>query len=332
MARASDAVTEMLLKAHPGAVKEKDRCGRLPLHVAFFGVNPSDAVIEMLLKAHPDAVKERDLTGRLPLHFSLLYQPSAAVLTMILKAYPDATKERDELVGALPLHKALWNRHQKLIDGHGNKDENEDDPLIGTALEEARAFDAIIEMLIKAHPDAATELDVDGDTPLHKALAVRASGAVIEMLLKAHPDASKERDGYGRLPLHSALDGHGPASEAVIAMLLKACPDAAKERDGLDGTLPLHIALRKKASDAVIAMLFKEQSDISDFSPSDIASFVYSVHHSGVPWKMCIQRTMGQVLAKQPAHLISNFVCGKCACELCCRPRPEAEAAPGGDE
>eukprot|EP00811_Abedinium_folium_P016823 NODE_25756_length_576_cov_2.719376.p4 GENE.NODE_25756_length_576_cov_2.719376~~NODE_25756_length_576_cov_2.719376.p4 ORF type:complete len:76 (-),score=9.58 NODE_25756_length_576_cov_2.719376:21-248(-) len=55
-------------------------------------------------------------------------------------------------------------------------------------------------------------------------------------------------------------------------------------------------------------------------------------HRGGMLWKMCIERTVGQVLPKLASHTISKFVCGDCACELCCRPRPAAEAAPGGDE
>eukprot|EP00811_Abedinium_folium_P015314 NODE_24279_length_631_cov_3.416667.p3 GENE.NODE_24279_length_631_cov_3.416667~~NODE_24279_length_631_cov_3.416667.p3 ORF type:complete len:176 (-),score=45.05 NODE_24279_length_631_cov_3.416667:102-593(-) len=117
MAPASDAVIEMLFKAHPDAVKEKeDECGWLPL------------VIEMLFKAHPDAVKEKSAAGRLPLHLALMAPASDAVIEMLFKAHPDAVKEKDE-DGWLPLHRALA----------------------------AAASDAVIELLFKAHPDAVQE-------------------------------------------------------------------------------------------------------------------------------------------------------------------------------
>eukprot|EP00811_Abedinium_folium_P007209 NODE_16650_length_984_cov_4.809802.p1 GENE.NODE_16650_length_984_cov_4.809802~~NODE_16650_length_984_cov_4.809802.p1 ORF type:complete len:253 (-),score=32.22 NODE_16650_length_984_cov_4.809802:226-984(-) len=248
-----------------------------------------------------------------------------------------------------------------------------------TALE-SQASDTVIEMLSKAHPDAAKEKGRHGMLPLHLALKILASDTVIEMLFKAHPGAAKEEDEYGILPLHRALKIQ--TSDTVFEMLLKAHPRAAKKKD-VGGMLPLHLALRDRASDAVIELL----SGLANLSISDIASLVFDVspghathckfprlfpivragattlgayesvtsalmamswvgphsleeglrmfhvwHHGGKVWKMCIERTFGTFLPTLPSHTIANFVCGGCACEFCCRARPAAEAAPGGDK
>eukprot|EP00811_Abedinium_folium_P001866 NODE_11709_length_1269_cov_5.767075.p1 GENE.NODE_11709_length_1269_cov_5.767075~~NODE_11709_length_1269_cov_5.767075.p1 ORF type:complete len:395 (+),score=41.61 NODE_11709_length_1269_cov_5.767075:63-1247(+) len=362
--RASDAVIEMLLKACPGAAKERDDVyGMLPLHWAWKS-QASDTVVEMLLKAHPDAARQKDgKYGMLPLHMALESQASDTVIEMLLKAFPDAAQimcagefEFDEDPYCdLPLHLAL---------GH-------------------RASDAVIEMLLKAYPGAAKEKDyVYGMLALHWASKSQASDAVIEMLLQAHPGAAKEKDYEHILPLHVALESR--ASDTVIEMLLKAHPDAAKGRYGrYYDILALQMALESRASDAVIEKL----SGLANLSTSDIALLVHNVsarhashgrfprlfpiikagattlgsfesvtsalmatswlglhslkeglrvfrawHHGGKLWKMCIERTFRQFLPKLASHTISSFVCGECACELCCRPRPAAEAAPGGDQ
>eukprot|EP00811_Abedinium_folium_P036528 NODE_9228_length_1438_cov_5.930587.p1 GENE.NODE_9228_length_1438_cov_5.930587~~NODE_9228_length_1438_cov_5.930587.p1 ORF type:complete len:427 (+),score=55.06 NODE_9228_length_1438_cov_5.930587:1-1281(+) len=401
MWRASDTVIEMLFKAHPDAVKEKDGDGMLPLHLALekasdtviemlFAPHPdaakdkggggmlpphrvlkhqaSDTVIEMLFKAHPDAVKEKGGDGMLPLHLALKHQASDTVIEMLLTAHPDAVKEKDGH-GMLPLHYGMLPLHRAFKIWKG---------LPRDVACECQA--SIIEMLVKAYPNAAKEQDGGRMLPLHRALMWRASDTVIEMLFKAHPGAAKQKGEYGWLPLHSAL--RSQASETVIEMLFKAHPNAAKEKD-VDGMLPLHRASRDRASDAVIQML----SGLASLSTSDIASFVHDVspghashgklprlfpiliagattlgsfesttsalmamswvrphsleeglrlfrvwHRGGKLWKMCIERTFGQLLPSLASHTIANFVCGGCACEFCCRPRTVAEAAPGGDK
>eukprot|EP00811_Abedinium_folium_P006527 NODE_16015_length_1017_cov_3.046067.p1 GENE.NODE_16015_length_1017_cov_3.046067~~NODE_16015_length_1017_cov_3.046067.p1 ORF type:complete len:324 (+),score=38.96 NODE_16015_length_1017_cov_3.046067:115-972(+) len=281
----------------------------------------SDAIVEVLLKAHPDAVSEEDRFGQLPLHWALRARASNAVIVMLCKAHPDAVKEKDGDNVMLPLHWAL----------------------------DGRASDTVIEMLFKAHPDAVKEKDCcNGMLPLHWALRAQFSDAVVEMLLKAHPDAVREEDRSGKLPLHLALGAH--ASHAVIEMLLKAHPDAANLSTREIASLVYSVASNDFFSLDKIPRLFPIVSGgtttLGAFESVTSAlmarcqgevlgkslGLLRVWHHGGMLWKMCIVRTVGQVLPQDAAHIISKFVCGKCACELCCRPRPEAEAAPGGDE
>eukprot|EP00811_Abedinium_folium_P035163 NODE_7980_length_1533_cov_3.870555.p1 GENE.NODE_7980_length_1533_cov_3.870555~~NODE_7980_length_1533_cov_3.870555.p1 ORF type:complete len:282 (+),score=37.93 NODE_7980_length_1533_cov_3.870555:560-1405(+) len=281
----------MLFKANPDAVKEWDRDGSLPLHIALCPVRASNAVKEMFF-----------------MHTALEVRPSDAVIGMLLNAHPDAAKKRDGN-GRQPLHAAL----------------------------EVRASDALIEMLLKAHTYAAKERDGNGWLPLHRALRDRASDAIIEMLFKENPDAVKTRSGNGWQPLHRVLVG---ASVAVIEMIIKADPDVAYLSTKIGIAWLARSLSQKPASDKFHDLFCIVSSGATTLGALESAtsalmamrlgderlnaslSMLRVWHHGGMMWKMCIKRTVGQILPEMPAHIISAFVCGKCACELCCRPRP----------
>eukprot|EP00811_Abedinium_folium_P005316 NODE_14897_length_1079_cov_2.882353.p1 GENE.NODE_14897_length_1079_cov_2.882353~~NODE_14897_length_1079_cov_2.882353.p1 ORF type:complete len:347 (-),score=9.37 NODE_14897_length_1079_cov_2.882353:39-1079(-) len=319
--RASDTVIEMLFKAHPDAAKEKDGYGMLPLHRAL-KILASDTVIEMLFKAHPYAVKLHDVDGMLPLHRALKIQASDTVIEMLFKAHPNAAKELGGYTaygpyGALPLQLAL----------------------------KFQASDTVIEMLLRAHPDAAKQNDVNGTPALHTALESQASDTVFGMLLKAHPGAAKEKPLYGMLPLHRA--SRDRASDAVIEMLsglanLSISDIASLVHDvspghACHGKFPrlfpiVSACATTLGSFASVTSALMAMSWVGPYSLEEGLRLSRVWHHGGKLWKMCIERTFGQFLPRSVSHTISNFVCGECACELCCRPRPAAEAAPGADK
>ena len=56
-----------MLKATPGAAREKDSKGRLPLHLAAER-GAKVVMVRELLAAHPQAAKVKDGEGKLPLH------------------------------------------------------------------------------------------------------------------------------------------------------------------------------------------------------------------------------------------------------------------------
>mmetsp|Transcript_114894 Transcript_114894/g.228681 ORF Transcript_114894/g.228681 Transcript_114894/m.228681 type:complete len:521 (-) Transcript_114894:321-1883(-) len=129
-------------------------------------------------------------------------------------------------------------------------------------------------MLLQAYPDAASCKRL-GEHPLHLALKKGASEAVVQMLLQAYPAAASCSPG-GRYPLHLALDEG--ASEAVVRMLLQAYPAALYgegqvhpnvapslpySEDGLFFPYPLQMALKHKATDAVVQMLFQAYAEAS---------------------------------------------------------------------
>ena len=91
--------------------------------------------------------------GRLPLHYAAAKQASEAVVVALLAAHPGAVKEQNRVRQPCPTH---LPRHA----------------LARISLPRAQI----------------------GRLPLHEAAATRASEAVVRVLLAAHPGASKEKD------------------------------------------------------------------------------------------------------------------------------------------
>ncbi len=133
----------MLIDAYPAAAAEKDSAGNLPLHNAVSN-GACVEVVDMLLKAHPEAAREKNKGQESPLHVvykmtkpSTLHVASfrktvpSGVVQMLIDAYPAAAAEKDS-AGNLPLHYAVWN---------------------GACVE-------VVDMLLKAHPEAARECEM----------------------------------------------------------------------------------------------------------------------------------------------------------------------------
>eukprot|EP00811_Abedinium_folium_P015099 NODE_24071_length_639_cov_3.203125.p1 GENE.NODE_24071_length_639_cov_3.203125~~NODE_24071_length_639_cov_3.203125.p1 ORF type:complete len:166 (+),score=15.64 NODE_24071_length_639_cov_3.203125:115-612(+) len=165
-------------------------------------------------------------------------------------------------------------------------------------------------MLFKAHPEAAKEQDVDGMLPLHRASRDRASDAVITMLL-----------------------GSANLSISDIASLVYDVSPGYASHGNFPRLFPIvgagatTLGSFESVTSALMATSWTWPHSLEE------GLRIFRVwHHGGKLWKMCIERTFGQFLPKLASLTISNFVCGECACELCCRPRPAAEAAPGGDK
>ena len=88
---------------------------------------------------------------------------------------------------------------------------------------------------------------------------LRAAG-VVQALLKSRPMAAKAKLN-GEPPLHCAVKKQ--ASDEVVAALLAAHPDAARA-EGRNGELPLHCADRRQASVAVVAALLAAHPDAAN--------------------------------------------------------------------
>jgi hypothetical protein len=89
--QATDAVVQSLLTAYADGTKVKAVGGNLPLHYAA-ACSASDAVAEMITKIYPDATKGKDLAGNLPLHLACQHRASPGVVTTLLGAYDDAAQ------------------------------------------------------------------------------------------------------------------------------------------------------------------------------------------------------------------------------------------------
>ena len=92
---------------------------------------------------------------------------------------------------------------------------------------------------------------------LHELLLKSDSTTEAEVLatLAAHPESAKERDPTSNsLPLLIAVRER--ASGAVVEKLLALCPEAVKEKNS-DQKLPLHHAAARNAPEAAVRALIK---------------------------------------------------------------------------
>jgi hypothetical protein len=106
-----------VLSANPAAAKELDNERRSPLHAALSFGSPASLAIPVL-QAWPGAVKQRDRRGAVPL-FQALYgavtrfgshkQAPPAVVLAVLASWPDAASEQTGHC-MTPLHAAMDNR------------------------------------------------------------------------------------------------------------------------------------------------------------------------------------------------------------------------------
>lgn len=91
------------------------------------------------------------------------------------------------------------------------------------------SLDAVHE-LIRAFPQAVTDQDILGDTPLHVAASFpETSAAVIKLLLDTEPTAASIVNHEGLMPLHMACR-YAPKNEEVILLLLEKFPYAARHQ------------------------------------------------------------------------------------------------------
>jgi ankyrin repeat protein len=97
---------------------------------------------------------------------------------------------------------------------------------------------------------------------LSEALKNNYSSKRVEELLHLYPNAAEvEKDKSGWMPLHVALKKK--ASPDIITMIFKAFPKAAEVRDSW-GSLPLHCALLRLASVDVINVLLKAYPEAAE--------------------------------------------------------------------
>lgn len=117
-------VVSCLLTKYPDAIRHRDHCGRLPLHViAMNAAEPS--LISLLIEAYPGAVATRDNQGRLPIHHYTDRRTVAAAISSRREIYPNRAMLLLEgnlktlLVadndGYLPLHLACMRSSRSLL-------------------------------------------------------------------------------------------------------------------------------------------------------------------------------------------------------------------------
>ena len=94
-----------------------------------------------VVKADPDAAKTKDENGRTALFYYYKFESSEEILAWLITAYPEAakTKETDDR-GEAPLHR-LCQKSSKTVN--------------------------MVKCILEMHPDAITDYNSDGNTPLY---------------------------------------------------------------------------------------------------------------------------------------------------------------------
>eukprot|EP01043_Picozoa_sp_COSAG02_P030553 COSAG02_NODE_1955_length_10267_cov_15.640736_1_plen_1378_part_00 len=195
-----------ILEAFGGACEQKNKYGRLPLHLALEHKAGRD-ILKQILDTNAAACTERDKDGRLPLHLALLYKADSDVLEWIVAANTDACCKRPERTRDLPLHLALRTN----VEAPG------------------------LMRILEANRKACGEPDSEGRVPLHLAAMYNAPLDVVRCILHAHdevlledPKAQKagQKDHRGCSPLHLAAMYLAPIT--VVQELVDANPDMCK--------------------------------------------------------------------------------------------------------
>mmetsp|Transcript_24773 Transcript_24773/g.30461 ORF Transcript_24773/g.30461 Transcript_24773/m.30461 type:complete len:507 (-) Transcript_24773:712-2232(-) len=93
----NSSLLRLAMKMYEDDTYEKDRFGRLPVHVAAKYCK-DNAILEDLLKLHPKAAFKRDNFGRLPLHVALLNSPNLRRVQMLLKFNKKSAVEKCNLM------------------------------------------------------------------------------------------------------------------------------------------------------------------------------------------------------------------------------------------
>lgn len=83
-----------------------------------------------------------------------------------------------------------------------------------------------VQALLDASPQAVSDQDVHGDTPLHLAACTNCSVDVVQMLLDACPTVVSMKNHEGLMPLHVACRYANRDSGALIALLVETYPYA----------------------------------------------------------------------------------------------------------
>jgi ankyrin repeat protein len=251
--KASGETIELLIKAHPSALKTSDLNGATPLHHGAAHGAPLESLVIMSTQ-HPAAVQAKAMNGWTPLHYLAACGEGATVeaTRLFVNAWSGAVRAPDDN-GRTPLHVACalgsplvvvnsllqrWTgaAAARQADAAGNT------PLHHAAQKSTNA--QVIHAVRAAYPAAAVAISSDaGCTPAHLAASRGAEMTVVMMsaLLQGeneHP--SLLLCSYrGLTPLHAAIASD--CSADVVQMLTRMCPKACHVSSN-EGRTPLHVA------------------------------------------------------------------------------------------
>jgi len=232
--------------------------GQTPLHTAVTNDNLQavDAIIKATRSNSNDSLSQRDKFGRLPLHVAVMAGASLGLFKLLISSYPTALWTPDNK-GYTPLHHAFHVDPDKvgwwspscsckksrlhhagikyllgvvkfLIRHHGEDTQRAlwmGDSCGRLPLHHAMAEDGrVVEVLLREMGQACrSNADSAGRTVFHVALECHASYKTMEVLLDHHDSVQLDQlDGRGRLPLLVACESDCPID--VVYLLIRRAP------------------------------------------------------------------------------------------------------------
>lgn len=272
---ASLEVSRRIYEAYPGAIREVNSEGMMPLHVALFhGVN-EDAVrfllekwqgsvrvsfkngytalhcaVRVSLESRPLKENDTELEGTQdgavssPTEEETLLGPNVAVKN--LHSYNENCDRRSVVnVNVVKLIHRRWPDAIKTPAGQLCLIPLTDALISGAPLE-------VIKYLHEEWPEGLT-LQNQAIPPLHAAMTGRCSADVVDFLIQENPNSIWESSELAGTPLHMGIRLGAPLE--CINLLLDKCGPARAARMQFGGDLLLHCALKARADIEIIRRL-----------------------------------------------------------------------------
>ena len=267
--RPSLEIIRDLLQACPKLARMPNQNGEYPLHVAS-SFRASESVISLLVKSFPEAAGLPTHSGTYVLHLLCDYGTTYGVLHHVLRTKESiaSLSKEDPIYQRKPLHilngrknmrscqrardtmRALRLRIRMMI-AAGEKSRLEDINFLKRKIIEDFANDdtwlkASLLLVAEATQKPLSSGGVDPCEVLHASIYIEDCPPSFQewaiLLYEEFLRVPSKND--GRLPLHVAANR---GNTGLLLDLVEACPSAAAVRD-IRGDLPLHLALRQKAS------------------------------------------------------------------------------------
>ena len=189
-----DAV-RFLLEVHLPAVYSQTSRGQLPFLLAMH--NQRVEVLDDILESNPDALDSCDRKGNTALHYAAHHcNPDLAKRVMTLNLEIATTKNFND---ELPIHKAFIFIQRDNTRSKWRQLE-------------------LLRILLDENPETVSQVDKDGNLPLHLAVGFNASYEVCEAVYNVYPTAALLPDGDGNLPVYYC----DQKNEALYQMLFRS--------------------------------------------------------------------------------------------------------------
>jgi len=233
--------------------------GDVPLLYVMCLLRASAGLIKLVLDANPFSIRQLDRNGCSPLHIACQRGALLEVIRILVERFPDALMIRNTY-DAIPLFLACRQaNYQDVIEylvttnecTASDRTKRNETPL-HSACSEIRVHSETVRYLIRYDPTALQAADARGRLPLHMLLLEKVSVPLdlIEWIIDLYPDALSRVSDFGMTPLHLACQNR--SSFEVVRHLYDRYPEALSAPFA---PTPLHIAMMKNCSPNVIEFL-----------------------------------------------------------------------------